>query len=66
MEFLDSSEKLIKRTIVIIMCTSAKYINFITSKRWNFFMWSITIAPLLTKHTKVPPHKPKKKLKVLN
>lgn len=47
------------------MCTSAKYSDFIT-ERWNFFTWSITIAPLLTKSTKMPPHKPKNKLKDLN
>ena len=65
MGFVDFSGKLIKRTIVIIMCTSAKYIDFITPERRNFFTWSITIAPLLTRCTKMPPHKPKNKLKVL-
>ena len=50
---------------VIIMCTSAKYIDFITSERWNFFTWPITVAPLLTKSTKIPPHKPKNELKDL-
>jgi len=59
------SGKLIKRITVITMCTSAKYIDFITPERWNFFTWSITIAPLLTKCTKIPPYKPKNKLKVL-
>lgn len=37
----------------------------ITTERWNFLMWSIAVAPLLTKCTKIPPHKPKNKLKVL-
>jgi len=33
MGFVYFSEKLIKRMTVIIMCTSAKYIDFITSER---------------------------------
>jgi len=37
MGFLDFSEKLIKRMTVIIMCTSAKCSDFITSERQNFF-----------------------------
>jgi hypothetical protein len=36
MGFVDFSEKLKKGMTVIIMCTSAKYIDFITSEKMEF------------------------------